>query len=123
MARVPFDSLRSVCYAAEPAMSEPMPHDAVTRAVRAAFGLDACIVATEPLFGDASSRRYLRLRLAGAGERATAVLMLLEDVGDVTLWAAASRDPARVPALFGAAVDLLVALQVAGARHPDATCY
>src|SRR5207245_11550087 len=49
-------------------------------------------------------------------------LLLLEDVGDTTLWAAASARPADARPLFEAAVDLLAALQVAGARHPDPSC-
>jgi aminoglycoside/choline kinase family phosphotransferase len=143
------------------------------RAVRDAFGDDARIVATTPLHGDASSRRYVRLALADApvasavvmvlgddrfgggsdelggsgvagelpfvevgrwltthGLRVPAVradragtdrVLLLEDVGDATLWAAVSEDPARARELFGRAVDLLVRLQVAGAR-PAAPC-
>ena len=125
------------------------------------------------LAGDASSRRYARLRLAGTGAPTTVVamilgtdtaplgsdditgdltptelpfvnvarwlaregfpvpaihhvgarLLLLEDVGDTTLWAAAAASPARTAELFGAAIDLLVRLQVAGTRHPDADCY
>ena len=137
------------------------------RAVHDAFGDDARIVATTPLHGDASSRRYVRLALAGApaasvivmvlgddrfgggsdelGGAATAELpfvevgrwlathgfrvpvvradraridrlLVLEDVGDTTLWAAVSAEPARTRELFGRAVDLLVRLQVAGAR-------
>ena len=46
-------------------MPAPLPHDAFARAVRAAFGAAARIVATEPLAGDASTRRYVRLRLTG----------------------------------------------------------
>jgi hypothetical protein len=49
-------------------------------------------------------------------------LLLVEDIGDTTLWAAASARPADAAALFAGAVDLLVALQVAGARHPDPDC-
>jgi aminoglycoside/choline kinase family phosphotransferase len=143
------------------------------RAVREAFGHDARVVASTPLHGDASSRRYVRLSLAGVpttsvvvmvlgndafgggsdelggggtateipfvevgrwlathGFRVPAVradrartdrLLLLEDVGDTTLWAAVSAEPARARELFGRAVDLLVRLQVAGAR-PAASC-
>ena len=154
-------------------MSEPLPLEALAQAVRAAFGAGVRIVAAEPLAGDASTRRYVRLRLAGTAEPATTVAMLLgadrlplgseeiggvvggdelpfvnvgrylescglpapavhhrtdtflllEDVGDTTLWAAARADAARVPVLFGAAVDLLVALQAAGAQRPASTCY
>jgi hypothetical protein len=153
----------------------PIPHEALARAVRAAFGAAARIVTSDELFGDASSRRYLRLGLAGGGSPPTVVAMLLgadraplgsdelggpasadglpfvsvgrylarhglpvpvvhhdasatdalvlvEDVGDTTLWQAAAASPARVPALFEAAVDLLVALQATGARHPDPAC-
>jgi N-acetylmuramate 1-kinase len=152
-----------------------LPHEALARAARAAFGPAARIAATEALAGDASTRRYVRLRLAGDGAPASAVamllgedrtplgseelgdldvrgelpfvgvgrwlaergipvpalyhdaaerdgLLLLEDVGDTTLWRAAVEAPARAPALFAAAVDGLVALQVAGARHADPDC-
>src|SRR5438876_278817 len=51
-------------YAPLRAMSEPMPLEALAPAVRAAFGAGARIVAAEPLAGDASTRRYVRLRLA-----------------------------------------------------------
>jgi aminoglycoside/choline kinase family phosphotransferase len=143
------------------------------RAVREAFGQEARVVATTPLHGDASSRRYVRLSLAGApaasavvmvlgedrfgggsdelggggaatelpfvevarwlgahGLRVPAVhadrartdgLLLLEDVGDTTLWAAAAAEPRRTGELFGRAVDVLVQIQVAGAR-PGAPC-
>lgn len=155
-------------------MPDSIPHEALARAVRAAFGEHAHIVAAEPLTGDASSRRYVRLKLDGGGPP-TAVAMLLgadrfplgsdeiggpaastelpfvevgrylaargfavpvvhrdaasadallvlEDIGDTTLWTAASARPAEMRALFTAAIDLLVALQVAGARHPDPAC-
>jgi hypothetical protein len=156
-------------------MPDPIPHEALLRAVRTAFGDGTRVVASEALTGDASSRRYVRLRLGGAGAPDTAVAMLLgadrfplgsdeigsaprgttlpfvavarylaarglpaprmhhdayeadrlllvEDIGDTTLWVAASGAPADAPRLFAAAVDLLVALQVAGARHPDLDC-
>jgi aminoglycoside/choline kinase family phosphotransferase len=154
----------------------PEPHDDTARferAVRAAFGHDAHVVGATALHGDASSRRYVRLTLAGArdasvvamllgegrftggsdelGGGATAAelpfvnvarwldahgfrvpairldraredgLLLLEDVGDTTLWAAVTAAPGRTRALFGDAVDLLVRLQVAGAS-PDPGC-
>jgi aminoglycoside/choline kinase family phosphotransferase len=144
------------------------------RAVRDAFGPDARIVATTPLHGDASSRRYVRLTLAGARVDSAVVmvlgegrftggsdelggagetielpfvnvarwldarglpipaihldraredgLLLLEDVGDTTLWAAVDAEPARTRELFGRAVDLLARLQVAGATSPDRAC-
>ena len=157
-------------------MPAPLPHDALARAARAAFGADVEVVRVEPLTGDASSRRYARLRLRGGRAPETAVamvlgveqrfgpgadefagpiedtelpfvnvarylagrgfavpaiyrdasggdaLVLLEDVGDTSLWAAASARPADASALFAAAVDMLVALQVAGRRHPDPSC-
>jgi hypothetical protein len=53
---------------------------------------------------------------------ASDALVLLEDLGDTTLWAAVSARPGDAPALFGDAVDLLAALQAAGARAPDVAC-
>lgn len=155
-------------------MSSAIPHEALQRAATLALGDAACITAVEPLHGDASTRRYLRLRLAGArvptvvamllgegrfapasdelGGGATGSelpflnvgrwlaahgfpvpgviadrsredgFLLLEDIGDVTLWAAVEADAARARPLFDDAVDLLARLQVAGARHPDPTC-
>lgn len=50
-------------------------------------------------------------------------IVLVEDIGDTTLWAAACADPVRIEPLFAAAVDLLVALQDAGRRDPDPACY
>jgi aminoglycoside/choline kinase family phosphotransferase len=156
-------------------MAAAIPHESLARAVRTAFGASAAIVAAEPLFGDASSRRYVRLRLAGAapstvvamllgveqrfgpggdefgaGARtselpfvnvarwlasrgfaapaiyhdaaASDALLLLEDLGDITLWTAASARPGDAADLFGRAVDLLAALQVAGVRRADPAC-
>src|SRR5690348_8054047 len=157
-------------------MPYAIPHESLARAVRAAFGAGASVTAAEPIFGDASSRRYVRVRIAGASAPATAVamllgveqrfgpggdefgagartaelpfvnvarwlagrglappaiyhdaaasdaLVLLEDLGDTTLWAAVSARPGDAPALFGDAVDLLAALQAAGARAPDVAC-
>jgi aminoglycoside/choline kinase family phosphotransferase len=156
-------------------MLAAVPLESLARAVREAFGERADIVAVEPLAGDASSRRYVRLRLRGVAAPPTVVAMLLgteqrfgpggdeaggpaddelpfvavgrwlatrglpvpaihgghaardrlllvEDVGDTALWAAATRDPSAAPALFASAVDLLAALQTAGARHPDRSC-
>lgn len=150
-----------------------MTRDALERAARAAFGESTRLVSTQPLAGDASSRSYVRLALAGGSAPMTVVamvfgtdraplgsdeitgdvaptelpfvnvarwlaregfpvpaihwgddaLLLLEDVGDTTLWAAASAASARTVELFGAAVELLVRLQVAGARRPDPRCY
>src|SRR5215470_1961402 len=57
-------------------MSSAIPHEALSRAVTLAFGDPARITRTEPLHGDASSRRYLRLTLAGA-RVPTMVAMLL----------------------------------------------
>jgi aminoglycoside/choline kinase family phosphotransferase len=155
-------------------MSSAIPHAALAHAVTLALGGAAHIVEVEPLHGDASSRQYVRLRLAGA-RVATAVAMLLgegrfapasdelgggdavgelpfvnvgrwlathgfpvpaviadrsredgflllEDVGELTLWAAVEADPMRARPLFGDAVDLLARLQIAGARHPDPAC-
>jgi aminoglycoside/choline kinase family phosphotransferase len=151
-------------------------HAACARAVREAFGPAVHVVATTVLRGDASSRRYVRLALAGPGAPATAIamilgegrfapgadelaegiafdelpfvnvgrwlaargfpvpalycdaarrdgLLLLEDVGDATLWAAASAAPQQAAELFGQAVDLLVRLQVEGVHCPDRACY
>jgi aminoglycoside/choline kinase family phosphotransferase len=166
-----FDSPSALCY--RPPMSAPPSHDVLARAVADAFGRGARLVATEPLHGDASSRRYVRLRLEsapvttvtamilgegrfggsdelGAGATTSELpfvnvarwlgahglpvpvihadlsrrdgLLLLEDVGDVSLWTAVSRAPSSTPSRFADAVDLLVELQVAGARHPDSDC-
>jgi len=155
-------------------MPAPLPHDAFARAVRAAFGAAARVVGEESLAGDASTRRYVRLRLTGAACPPTAVVMvlppdarvsselggaageselpfinvgrylaarglpvptiyhdaaagdgllLLEDIGDTTLFAAASAVPAEAGTLFERAVDLLVELQALGAQAPDPGCY
>src|SRR5256712_13582965 len=156
-------------------MPDAIPHEALARAVRRAWGGGPRFVAAARFFGGAPSRRYGRLRLADGGAPPTVVamllgadrfphgsdelgeraasdelpfvsvarylaargfpvpiihrdaaasdsLLLLEDVGDTTLWAAASARPADVRPLFAAAVDLLAAFQVAGARHPDPSC-
>ncbi len=150
-----------------------MPHAALARAVTDTFGGATRIVRADPLHGDASSRRYVRLHLTGAPATAVAMLLgegrfapgsdelggrdasaelpfvnvgrwlaahdfpvpalyadraredgllLLEDVGDVTLWAAVESDSTRTAPLFAAAVDLLARLQVTGVRHADAGC-
>jgi hypothetical protein len=135
------------------------------------------LVATTPLAGDASSRRYFRLALHGPdGSPRTVVAMVLgpdtlplssaeltvfetpptelpyvnvgrflarigvripelyfyderagvlvlEDVGDQTLFASAREaDDARVQSLFCAAIDQLVRIQVLGTRAPDPAC-
>jgi aminoglycoside/choline kinase family phosphotransferase len=155
-------------------MAAEIPHAALVRVVRDAFGTAADVARAEALHGDASTRRYVRVHLRGAavgsavamllgegrfapgsdelGRRdASAELpfvnvgrwlaandfpvpalyadrardegvLLLEDVGDVTLWAAVETEPARTEPLFAAAVDLLARLQIAGARHPDPRC-
>src|SRR5262245_28096956 len=154
-------------------MSSAIPHATLARAVVDAFGDTTHVVRAEPLHGDASSRRYVRLHLDTAPRTAVAMLLgegrfapgsdelggaaasaelpyvnvgrwlaahgfpvpslyadraredgllLLEDVGDVTLWAAVEAEPARTEPLFTAAVDLLARLQVAGAKSPDAGC-
>ncbi len=48
--------------------------------------------------------------------------MLLEDLGDDSLWKACSADPARTEALFTRALDLLAALQ-RDAVDDDSGCY
>src|SRR5262249_58354952 len=63
---VDFDSVTSLWYRRRRAMSSAIPHEALTRAATLALGDAARITAVEPLHGDASTRRYLRLRLAGA---------------------------------------------------------
>lgn len=154
-------------------MSSAIPHAALARAVNTTFGAATRIVRADPLHGDASSRRYVRLHLDAAPPTVVAMLLgegrfapgsdelgggaasaelpyvnvgrwlaahdfpvpalyadrthedgllLLEDVGDVTVWAAVDSDPTRTEPLFAAAVDLLARLQVAGARHADARC-
>jgi len=154
-------------------MVASIPRDDIARVVRAAFGPAARVRAVEPLVGDASSRRYLRVRLEGTGSATATVmvlaegrftggdelgagtpsaalpfvamahylarhglrvptiycdasrergLVLLEDIGDTTLWTAAVGAPHTARERFGAAVDVLVALQAAGARDPDPAC-
>lgn len=152
----------------------PLP-DLVPLVARA-FGPRARIVAVEPLAGDASTRRYARLTLAGDDVPETAVamiladraiamssdelavfkdapselpylnlhkfleplgtpvpqvladasdagLLLLEDVGDTTLWdTVQDTDEAGVLHWYGAAIDTLVALQVDGTRHAVPHC-
>ncbi len=156
-----------------------MPDEAerarIERAVHDAFGARASVRAIEPLHGDASSRRYARVRLRDApiascvamllgegrfvggtdelgggapldelpfvnvGRYLTAHgfavpaihadrsreegLLLIEDVGDLTLWAAVDADPSRTATLFAAAVDELVRLQVVGVTASDARCF
>src|SRR5262245_55141885 len=58
-------------------MPAPIPLEAVARAVRAAFGDAVGVLKAEPLAGDASTRRYVRVRLDGGRAPATAVVMLL----------------------------------------------
>src|SRR5262245_53800899 len=171
-----FDSLDLLCYPNGTSMPAPIPHEALARAVRAALGAEARVLTSTALAGDASSRRYVRLTLAGPGAPPTVVgmllgpdrfpmgsdeiggeggrdelpfvnvgrylarvglpvpalvhdaaatdaLLLVEDIGDTTLWAAAQAAPADAVGLFEAAVDLLAALQRAGACHPDPACY
>lgn len=48
-------------------------------------------------------------------------LVLLEDVGDTTLWQAA-REAEDPRAVYGAAVEGIIALQRAGRDHPDPAC-
>jgi N-acetylmuramate 1-kinase len=154
-------------------MSAAIPHAVLARTVADAFGGATHIVRADPLHGDASSRRYVRLHLDATPFTAVAMLLgegrfapgsdelgggaasaelpfvnvgrwlaahgfpvpalyadrarddgllLLEDVGDLTLWAAVEAEPARTEPLFAAAVDLLARLQVAGARHADVAC-
>jgi aminoglycoside/choline kinase family phosphotransferase len=50
-------------------------------------------------------------------------LLLLEDIGDTTLFAAASASPRDAGALFEHAVDLVVELQALGAHARDPGCY
>ncbi len=50
-------------------------------------------------------------------------VLILEDVGDCTLYGAASgADGTRVLGFFRAAIDQLVRIQVLGTRDPDPTC-
>src|SRR5262249_29445367 len=59
-------------------MSSAIPHEALARAVTLVFGDAARITRTEPLHGDASSRRYVRLTLAGARVPTTVAMLLGE---------------------------------------------
>src|SRR5262245_14885535 len=148
-----FDSLDLLCYPNGTSMPAPIPHEALARAVRAALGAEARVLTSTALAGDASSRRYVRLTLAGPGAPPTVVgmllgpdrfpmgsdeigaeggrdelpfvnvgrylarvglpvpalvhdaaatdaLLLVEDIGDTTLWAAAQAAPADAVGLF-----------------------
>ena len=69
-------------------------------------------------------QRYLHSRAIAVpavyGADSARGLVLLEDLGDTTLWdAARAGDPAP---LYRAAIDELVSLQRAGAQRPDADC-
>jgi hypothetical protein len=68
------------------------------------------------------SRHGLRTPIIYCDASRDAGLLLLEDIGDTTLWAAASATPESAPASFADAVDLLVRLQRAGATDPDPAC-
>jgi len=143
---------------------------------RAAFGPATTIVRVDDLAGDASTRRYVRLQLAGPLTPPTAVVMiladravamssdelaslpadlqelpyvnlhhflatigtpipqiycdrsatgllLLEDVGDTTLWDVVREAPAdEVFAWYDRAIAVLVRLQVDGTRAADPRC-
>ncbi len=140
--------------------------------VRAAWSGRASATRIDPLAGDASSRRYVRVGLDGAGAASAVMMMqsgsglaissdelsqidrpaempflnvqrylesrgiavpaiyasdpprglvLLEDVGDTTLWQA-GREAGDPSALYGAAIDGLVDLQLAGRDRPDPSC-
>lgn len=142
---------------------------------RAAWGTDCRLVEAFALAGDASSRRYYRLRFEGSSPR-TAVLLLqsdaglalsseelavfreplrempflnvqrylrsvgisvpevyasapesglvlLEDLGDVTLWEAArAATPTGLLDLYRSAIDEMVSLQIAGEERRDERC-
>jgi len=152
-------------------MSDAALDARLAAAVAQAFGAGVALRATEPLHGDASNRRYVRLHLDGSGppsavamllpsgaptsdelgddrpaaslpfvavgrylarhglpvpaihlDAAPDGLLLVEDVGDTSLWRAVESEPAAAPARFADAVDLLVRLQAVGARHPDPAC-
>jgi N-acetylmuramate 1-kinase len=70
-------------------------------------------------------QRYLASRgiavPAVYGSNSERGLVLLEDVGDTTLWDAA-RAAANPAPLFHSAIDELIALQRAGAERPDPQC-
>ncbi len=56
-------------------------HPIYDQLIRTRFGSSAVLTAVETLAGDASTRRYERLRLGGSGVPATTVAMLLADRG------------------------------------------
>lgn len=143
--------------------------------LQTAWGTGCRLLDVRPLAGDASSRRYYRLKLNGSGPP-TAVLMiqpdtgvalsseelavfreplrempflnvqrylravgiavpeiyasapaqgliLLEDLGDVTLWEAAREaSPSGALGLYRSAIDEMIALQLAGERRRDESC-
>ncbi|MGH7818467.1 MAG: aminoglycoside phosphotransferase family protein [Candidatus Binatia bacterium] len=145
----------------------------IAEIVRRTWGADARPLAVRPLAGDASSRSYVRVRLAGGAPRSLVVmiqpdsglpisseelavfdqplrempflnvhrylhamnvavpevyaaegeLVLLEDLGDTSLWEAAQDcDEARRLELYRLAIDELVSLQLAGERRRDPDC-
>lgn len=50
-------------------------------------------------------------------------LLLLEDIGEVPLWdAVQGQTPERIEQLYGAAIDQLLSIQLAGTRQRDAAC-
>lgn len=144
--------------------------------VHGCFGTGTRVREVKPLAGDASTRRYARLYLTGAGAPDSTVAMiladrgialaseelavfaappaelpylnvhrffvrlgvavpelyadasdrgvlLLEDVGDTTLWDAVQHQPPeRVCALYAAAIDQLLRIQIEGTRQADPGC-
>lgn len=152
-------------------------HATLVCLVQTCFGSTATLARVTPLAGDASSRRYFRLSVAGCPQApATVVAMvlgadrlplssaeltvfetpptelpyvnvgrflasvgvriprlyhydsdggvlLLEDIGDLTLRSAANGlDEPRLMQLFRAAIDQLVCLQITGSHNADPEC-
>lgn len=148
----------------------------IAECVRRCFGASTGVERLAALAGDASTRRYARVWLAGATAPSSAIamiladrgvamsseelavfaaapselpyvnvhrflaglgvavpalyldaseigLVLLEDVGDRSLWdAVQGRSPESVRELFERAIDQLLLIQLSGTAHPDPSC-
>jgi len=105
----PVESAVAMLLPAEPARSDELSHDAPPPTLP--FVSVATYLAREGL-------RVPEIHLDASDDG----LLLVEDIGDVTLWRAVDAAPAEAVPRFAEAVDLLVRLQIAGREHPDPAC-